>query len=75
MPSRQHHPFYPRIANYWPAATGYGWEVACLFNQHLAVVQLIAYGGDVVNDVLAAGFIALHEVGGLGEWDELISFP
>lgn len=40
----------------------------------LACTQLVADGGDVVDDILAAGGVALHKVGSGWEGYELVAF-
>jgi hypothetical protein len=45
-----------------------------LLLENLALSERRGDGGDVVDDVLAAFFVADYEVGGFGEGDEGIAF-
>lgn len=74
VPSRHHHPFNPRPADDGATAAAHRGEVARLSCCDVACAQPAADGGEVVDDVLAAGCVALYEVGGGGEGNDVVGF-
>jgi hypothetical protein len=74
MPRGQQQPPYTCFANQWPTAAYYRREIAGLPRDNGAGAEGGGYRGDVVEDVLAALFVALYEVGCFGEGGRCVCF-
>lgn len=74
VPGANQQPLHACLAYHGPPTSRHVRQIARLARRDFAVAELVADGADLVDDVLAAGLVDLHERGRGGQRDQRVAF-